>query len=68
MSIAHHCGVSHMLLKSEGLFNTAISMLQDVRTYEGFKGEKFISLNGIPDACFYYILFVLHNSTHRIRQ
>jgi len=57
-----------MLLKSEGLFNTAISMLQDVRTYEGFKGEKFISLNGIPDACFYYILFVLHNSTHRIRQ
>lgn len=30
ISIAHHSAVSEMLLKSEGLFNTAISMLSDV--------------------------------------
>lgn len=31
VSIAHHSGVSEMLLKSEGLFNTALTMIADVR-------------------------------------
>ncbi|KAL4479859.1 hypothetical protein ABPG74_020375 [Tetrahymena malaccensis] len=34
VSIAHHCQVSEMLIKSEGLFNTALTMLADNKTIE----------------------------------
>ncbi|EAS03497.3 transmembrane protein, putative (macronuclear) [Tetrahymena thermophila SB210] len=34
VSIAHHCQVSEMLIKSEGLFNTALTMLDNNKTIE----------------------------------